>query len=191
MRRLEARPEAVEGGLVLCSPAVGAVRGLPRMGDVLVPGQVFATLERLGARVALVVPANASGRVAYRGGDGRRSFGVSHGEQLLRLEPVGDAVALGVDARSADEEPGGPMLRAPMTGRFYARPAPDEPAFVSAGDVLEPGRTVGLLEVMKTFSRVLYEGDGLPPRAKVVRVVCSDGEDVEEGAPLFELEPAG
>ncbi len=107
--------------------------------------------------------------------------------QELRLERVGDALDVSADASATAAAPG-PTLRAPMTGRFYVRPAPDRPAFVKADDVLEVRRTVGLLEVKKTFSRVLYEGADLPARARVLRVVPADGDDVEEGESLLELE---
>jgi biotin carboxyl carrier protein len=43
---------------------------------------------------------------------------------------------------------------------------------------------------MKTFTRVQYGGAGLPERARVVAVLANDGDDVEQGSALFELEPA-
>jgi len=177
-----------EGAVSITSPAVGYVVGLPASGEVLVAGQVFAELEVLGARQALKLPASATGRVVAVAGSGSRKFAVAYADELFRLEPVGDALTTQASDASAATASGGPVLRAPMTGRFYVRPAPDKPPFVKVGDVLEAGRTVGLLEVMKTFSRVPYEGDAPPPRARVLRIVPADGDDVEEGASLLELE---
>ena len=54
----------------------------------------------------------------------------------------------------------------------------------------KPGRTVALLEVMKTFNRIAYGGEGLPARAKVLAVVPTDESDVDEGDVLLLVEPA-
>ena len=43
------------------------------------------------------------------------------------------------------------------------------------------GQTIGLLEVMKTFNRLVYQGDGLPARALVEKIVPGDGDDVARG----------
>jgi acetyl-CoA carboxylase biotin carboxyl carrier protein len=74
-----------------------------------------------------------------------------------------------------------------MSGRFYSRPSPTEPPFVAAGEVVQRGRTVGLLEVMKTFNRLVYQGDDLPEQAKVDRVVPNEGDDVVRGDVILAL----
>jgi acetyl-CoA carboxylase carboxyltransferase component len=81
-------------------------------------------------------------------------------------------------------------IRAPSSGRFWARPSPEKQSFVSVGDVVTAGQTVCLLEVMKTFHRVAYAGDGLPERARVLAIRPADGDDLAAGDVLIELEPA-
>jgi len=76
------------------------------------------------------------------------------------------------------------VFRAPTSGRFYGRPGPGKPAFVTAGSELVPNATICLLEVMKTFHRVTYSGD----RARVREVLVEDGADVNAGDPLLALE---
>jgi acetyl-CoA carboxylase carboxyltransferase component len=83
----------------------------------------------------------------------------------------------------------GLVFRAPLTGRLYFRPSPGEAPFVQVGDVIARGTTVCLLEAMKSFNRVQYGGDGLPDRARVVRFPVEDGADVDQDAPILELEP--
>jgi acetyl-CoA carboxylase biotin carboxyl carrier protein len=75
-----------------------------------------------------------------------------------------------------------------MSGRFYGRPSPEEAPFVVPGDTVKLGQTVGLLEVMKTFNRLVYEGDGLPDTARIVAVVPADGDDVTRGEPILRLD---
>jgi hypothetical protein len=41
---------------------------------------------------------------------------------------------------------------------------------------------------MKTFHRVAYGGAGLPERCCVVEMLLADGDDVEQGTPLFRYE---
>ena len=58
-------------------------------------------------------------------------------------------------------------------------------------DELTEGAAVGLIEIMKTFTPIPYTvTGGLPSPARVRRVLVEDGEDVERGDGLIEVEPA-
>ncbi|HUS63967.1 MAG TPA: biotin/lipoyl-containing protein, partial [Kofleriaceae bacterium] len=81
----------------------------------------------------------------------------------------------------------GLAVRAPSSGRYWGRPAPGKPPFVSVGDELQPGQTVCLLEVMKTFHRVTYGGDGLPARGRVATIAPADGDDLAAGDVIIEV----
>jgi acetyl-CoA carboxylase biotin carboxyl carrier protein len=192
--RLAAGPD---GRQRLLAPGVGMFRGAPDPGMLVGPDQPIGALEILGVVHHVLAPAGASGLVvaadeAPRGlAPARRPVGFD--DLLLTLDPsatrsesaanqAGPAAGAGVS--------GAAVLRAPTSGRFYVRSGPGKPAFVSVGAVLEPGQTVGLIEVMKTFSRVLYGGDPLPARARVVRVCQADESDVAQGDPLLEVESA-
>ena len=73
---------------------------------------------------------------------------------------------------------------------FYRRPRPDEPAYVETGQIVEHGSTLGLVEVMKCFSAIVYGGDDLPPRAEIVEVRADDGAEVETEQILFVVRPS-
>lgn len=75
---------------------------------------------------------------------------------------------------------------APMLGVLYRRPAPDQPEFVSVGDIIEAGATVAIIEVMKLMNPVVAEVGG-----RVAEVVVDDGAQVEHGTVLLRLEPVG
>jgi acetyl-CoA carboxylase biotin carboxyl carrier protein len=87
-----------------------------------------------------------------------------------------------------DAAHGGVGFRSPSSGRFYLRPAPDKPLFVEVGAAIVRGQTIGLLEVMKTFNRIVFGGDGMPDQATVRRVIPADGADVSAGDALLELD---
>ena len=100
-------------------------------------------------------------------------------------------VAETISGVQASDEPGhGLILRAPSSGRFYRRPAPDKPPFIAVGDVIDEGKVIGLLEVMKTFTRIAYGGGDLPKRAKVTALHAADEADVAAGEALIGVEPA-
>jgi acetyl-CoA carboxylase biotin carboxyl carrier protein len=75
-------------------------------------------------------------------------------------------------------------IGAPMVGTFYRSPKPGEPAYVEAGDVVAPGDTVGLVEVMKLFTELKTEVAG-----KVARIDADDSALVEFGQTLIWIEP--
>lgn len=87
-------------------------------------------------------------------------------------------------ARSgADAEgglPPGHVVRSPMVGTFYASPAPDQPAFVSVGQAVKAGETLGIVEAMKMFNPIEADVSG-----SVVAILCESGQPVEYDQPLF------
>jgi acetyl-CoA carboxylase biotin carboxyl carrier protein len=179
-----------DGGGTLHSPAVGLLRDLPLAGTTVRPGAVVAGLDILGAVHRLVAPPEAVGVVRPWEGPRVALRPVGFGDVVCVLDP---AVAGAVETVTATREASshaGLRFVAPLSGRFYARPSPDQAAFVAVGDVVTRGATVGLLEVMKTFHRLVYGGDGLPERARVAAIRPADESDLEEGDPILELEPA-
>lgn len=70
-----------------------------------------------------------------------------------------------------------------LPGLFYRRPAPDKDPYIEEGSVIEPGQTLALIEVMKTFNEIKADRAG-----RIVRVLLEDGEEVEAGQRIFEVE---
>ena len=185
-----------DGSVTLTSPGVGVWRLGPSVGRALLSGAGASSgdeascgvLSVLGVEHRLVLPPGVSGRVVARLFPEQREPTVDYGAKLLQLSPLGGAEAGAAGEKQGQAATTGLAFRAPMSGRFYLRPAPDKPAFAEVGAVLTRGQTVCLLEVMKTFNRVAYGGAGLPAKAKIKRILPADGDDVEEGQALFELE---
>jgi len=174
----------------LTSPDVGFFTAARPEGSIFVPGETVGYLTRLGQSRRLVVPAGAAGRVANPPPE-RVHAPVEYGQVLYRLKPLGDIEVLvdGGDDKAANTA-AELVFCAPQTGRFWHRPSPDDPAFCKAGDELEPGSPIGLIEIMKTFTQVNYAPTGnLPKRARVTRITVGDGGEVTEGDILIELEP--
>ena len=77
------------------------------------------------------------------------------------------------------------FITAPMIGIFYASPTPGTPPFVSEGDVVELGQTIGVIEAMKIMNEIAADRSGL-----VDAVLVASGQPVEYGSPLFRLDAA-
>lgn len=74
-------------------------------------------------------------------------------------------------------------IMAPLPGTFYRAPSPGEPVFKSEGDAVAVGDTVGLIEVMKSFTPVIAEEAG------TLKAFHVENEDaVMAGQPLLDLD---
>ena len=76
--------------------------------------------------------------------------------------------------------PDGHVVRSPMVGTFYTSPAPDKPAFVTVGQVVKAGETLGIIEAMKMFNPIEADVAGT-----VVAIIGESGQPVEFDQPLF------
>lgn len=180
--------------VLLGSPAVGRFSAAPIVGEVVVGGSRAGRLKSLGRTVDLVVPSGVTGRVAEIE-SGTRDGPVGYGQNLLRLVPVeatgeGDPGAVLGGDQYGDLPEGTFAVRSSIHGMFYQRPRPDEPPYVEIGQIVEKGVTLGLVEVMKCFSAVVYGGDGLPARAEITEVRADDGAEVGTDQILFVVRPA-
>ena len=188
--RIQLRSEREGEDTLLLSPGVGWFTHAIPKGSLVGPGERVGRLRVLGRSVDLVVPDGVAGRVVN---EAPRALTepVDYRRVLYRLSPIENGGAAGGDEQGGSTGASGLLVRAPHAGRFWHRPAPSEPPMISVGDSLEEGQAVGLIEVMKTFSLVPYRpGQGLPSRARIVRLVAADGDEVDEGSPLAEVEPA-
>lgn len=170
---------SVSGGQIVAAAAPGA------------PATCLGELEILGQLFRLTLPSGAGAVVLAPRFAARTRVAVAYGEELLWLD--GSAAVAGATSTRAGagaDQGRGLVVRAPSSGRFYGRPGPQKPPFLSPGDVIERGHTVCLLEVMKTFHRVTFDDAALPERAKVVAVLVAEESDVVAGQPLVEIEPA-
>jgi acetyl-CoA carboxylase biotin carboxyl carrier protein len=76
-------------------------------------------------------------------------------------------------------------IKSPMIGTFYRKSAPEKPALVSVGDVIQPGDVLCIVEAMKLFNEIEAEISG-----KIVKVLVDDTTPIEYDQPLFLVEPA-
>lgn len=190
---LEVRVEERDGRLLVLAPAIGWWSDQPAPGASLAPSSPVGTLETLNHRRTLLLPAGFTGR---RLGFERveRTAAVEYGEILFELARVEAATSTlpphaETAGKSSDLEAGMGAVRSPMDGVFYRRATPGQAAYVEVGDRVEAGQAVGLIEAMKTFVQVRYDGRGDLARAEVVAFLRDDGAEVRADEILLTVRP--
>ena len=80
------------------------------------------------------------------------------------------------------EQEGVVLIKSPNYGLFYAQSEPGAPPYVSIGDIIKSGDTVGLLETMKTFTAIMSPAEG-----EVIAIHVVNGEALELDQPLISI----
>jgi acetyl-CoA carboxylase biotin carboxyl carrier protein len=73
-------------------------------------------------------------------------------------------------------------VTAPMYGILHLAPAPGAEPFVSAGDQVDKGTKLCLIEAMKVFNAVCAHRSG-----RISDVLAANGQEVDAGQPLFRI----
>lgn len=76
-------------------------------------------------------------------------------------------------------------IKSPMVGTFYKSPSPDAPPFIKAGDNVDVGQVVCIIEAMKLMNEIKSEIKG-----KIAAVLVENADPVEFGQTLFLVEPS-
>ena len=112
----------------------------------------------------------------------RKPVAVAAATVAAAAAPVVEAA---VQAAAAPElPPARPAVNAPLTGIFYASPAPGSAPYVQVGGEVAVGQVIGLIEAMKLFNEIKSDLAG-----RVVKVVAESGALVKAKQPLIEVEP--
>jgi biotin carboxyl carrier protein len=83
----------------------------------------------------------------------------------------------------SDSENGKVEVRAPMSGVFYRRSAPDQPPYVEVGTVVKKKQVLALLETMKVFQKVKS-----PVNGTVVEIAAENESPMRDNDLLFVIQ---
>jgi acetyl-CoA carboxylase biotin carboxyl carrier protein len=100
----------------------------------------------------------------------------SHGEPRFYAVPPAPAAP-------APEE-GLHMVKSPIVGTFYEAPSPGAPPFVKAGDSVEVGQVLCIVEAMKLLNEIESDVAG-----EIVKKLAVNGQPIEYGQDLFVIRP--
>ena len=83
-------------------------------------------------------------------------------------------------AAKKGSEVSGDLISSPMVGTYYSAPTPSAKPFVTVGQHVNKGDTVGIIEAMKIMNQIETDHSGT-----VVEILVKDGEAVEFGQALI------
>jgi acetyl-CoA carboxylase biotin carboxyl carrier protein len=72
----------------------------------------------------------------------------------------------------------------PFVGTFYASPSPSAAKYVEVGAKVKKGDVLCIIEAMKIMNEIEAEFPG-----KITAILVKDGQPVQYGQPLFQIEP--
>ncbi|MBL7073191.1 MAG: acetyl-CoA carboxylase biotin carboxyl carrier protein [Candidatus Omnitrophica bacterium] len=91
-----------------------------------------------------------------------------------------------VSVESAPKAPteNGKEIKSPMVGTFYRAPSPEIDPYVEAGDVVQKGDVLCIVEAMKVMNEVKAECGG-----RITKICVENAEPVEFEQVMFLIEP--
>ena len=184
-------PEADEADPMAEAADLGLVDVLP---TAIVPGNagdasLLGLIDRLGDLLErsdlteLEVEVGATSLVLRKPAALAPAFATAVAEAPAAAVPA-STPAVQAPPAEAPGAPSRPAIAAPLTGIWYASPAPGSAPFVEVGREVAVGQVVGLIEAMKLFNEIKSDLAG-----RVIRVVPETGTLVKAKQPLIEVEP--
>jgi acetyl-CoA carboxylase biotin carboxyl carrier protein len=129
-------------------------------------------------------------RIKFAGEPGTGGLDIGQLGRLIGSAPAAThgASAGGAAAPSAAAELASELeeklheVKSPIVGTFYESPSPGAPPFVKAGDQVEVGQVLCIVEAMKLMNEIESDVAG-----EVVKRIATSGQPVEYGQPLFAI----
>jgi acetyl-CoA carboxylase biotin carboxyl carrier protein len=98
--------------------------------------------------------------------------------------PVAAAPVASAPAAAPAPEEGLHTVKSPIVGTFYEAPSPGAPPFVKAGDMVEVGQVLCIVEAMKLLNEIESDFAG-----EIVKKLAVNGQPIEYGQELFVIRP--
>ena len=74
-------------------------------------------------------------------------------------------------------------IKAPLVGTFYSASKPGDSPYIRAGDIVNPGQVVCIIEAMKIFNEIEADISG-----RITQILVQNEQPVEFDQPLFVVE---
>ncbi len=198
---LTALSEFIESEHRIMSPAVGYFSVAYAPGTWLSPGGYVGKFKIINTVYHIYLPKNIQGSIVYDE-ERDKAIPVGYGQELFRLRP-GEPGELKIN-KSFDQTfskvwppaglptgacpqkiEDGYVVTAFTAGIFYSSPSPGAPPFVTVGQKIEKGKALGLIEVMKTFNQILFQGTDSSDSGTIKKIYVENAAEIKSGQPLF------
>ena len=141
----------------------------------------FDVDEALVRKLAALLKDTGLSEIEFESEGKRIRVNTGHGAPVVHTVPVAAAAPAAAPAApaKADGPPAG-ALTSPMVGTAYLAAEPGAAPFVKAGDRVNKGQTVLIIEAMKVMNPI-----PAPHAGTVTQILVQDGQPVEFGEPLM------
>ncbi|MBT5548170.1 MAG: acetyl-CoA carboxylase biotin carboxyl carrier protein [Gammaproteobacteria bacterium] len=146
--------------------------------DIRKVKKLMELLEESGMSEIEIKEGEESVKISRYGNSPAPSHSFVQQQAPTSLPPVVAAPAI-VDEPSTV----GQSLTSPMVGTYYSAPSPTAKPFITIGQHVKQGDTIGIVEAMKIMNQIEAEQSGT-----VLQILVKDGEAVEFGQPLIIVE---
>ena len=128
---------------------------------------------------------------------GMAEIEIKEGEESVKISRFGSSpppvqsfvqqpISSSVPAASAavpEPQTNDQSIVSPMVGTFYSAPSPTAKPFVTIGQKINQGDTIGIIEAMKIMNQIEADRSGT-----VIEILVKDGEAIEFGQSLIIIE---
>ena len=127
-----------------------------------------------------ITEAEGKVRIVKGGGAVMQAYAapVQQAAPIAHVQPINEVPAVAAQPVVAEH-----VVKSPMVGTFYLSASPGAKPFVEVGDSIKAGETICIIEAMKILNEIEADKSGT-----VSRILCENGQAVEYGQPLFEIE---
>ncbi len=98
---------------------------------------------------------------------------------------IAETALPGVGSESPEIQSKYKVITSPMVGTYYSASSPTTPPYAEKGDDVREGDVLCIIEAMKLMNEIESEIAG-----KIINALCENGQPVEFGQPLFEIDPS-
>ena len=127
-------------------------------------------IEREGTKIKIKKSSSGFPEIVHRSVPNFRS------ETQIAAEPTPTASSVPAANPNVKE------IKSPMVGTFYRAPSPESPSFIEAGQMVEVGQVVCIVEAMKMMNQIEADKSGT-----VSAILVEDGEPVEFDQPMITI----
>lgn len=163
--------------ITICSSNVGKINIKIREKENIKKGTIIGDIEIIKKRYLLVIDQDISGKVISRIKNEKHY--VEYGDPLFILSLNTETLK-----KKENKKITGENIISHIDGMFYRRPSPKDEDFIKEGSIIKKGDTLGLIEVMKCFYPLYYNGE---KEKKVKKIINKNASTVKEGEILFIL----
>jgi acetyl-CoA carboxylase biotin carboxyl carrier protein len=157
------------------------------------------TLDEIRELISLVTETGVAELEVQRGENRvriRRTLSVNSQEIVIPMQAIPNAFAPSLVAPAAPgvaspappqdvlTDPSLLFVKSPIVGTFYDAPSPGAPPFVRAGDTVQPGQVLCIIESMKLMNEIEAEMAGV-----ILSKLVTNAQPVEYGESLFAIRP--